>query len=130
MLLEEHIGTAKDFLVASDKEFQAGDYLQASEKLWEAASQTVIALAKHRGMIHNSHGALRTLIRDMAKTEGQPDLRAGFATAEKLHANFYHSFMDYGDEFAFSREVVQDFVYAVLGLVNGVSRSQNGQDAS
>ena len=129
MLLEEHIETAKDFLAASDKEFEAGDYLQASEKLWGAASQAVIALAKRRGMIDNSHGALRMLIRDMAKAEGQPDLRAGFATAEKLHANFYHSFMDYGDEFAFSREVVHDFVHAILGLVNGQAQPQNGQDS-
>ena len=129
MLLEEHIETAKDFLVASDKEFEAGDYLQASEKLWGAASQAVIALAKRRGSPDSSHGALRTLIFDLPETEGGPALRAGFVAAEKVHANFYHGFMDYGDEFALSRQVVHEFVNAVLGLVNGEAQAQNGQDS-
>lgn len=129
MLLEEHIETVRDFLIASDEEFQAGDYLQASEKLSGAASQAVIALAKRRDLPDNSHSALRTLVWNMAKTDGEPDLRAGFVAAEKLHANFHHSFMDYGDEYALSREVVHDFVDAVLTLVNGQSQSQNGQES-
>ena len=129
MLLEEHIETAQDFLISSDREFQAGDYLQASEKLWGAASQAVIALAKRRGVPDNSHGALRTLIFNLPEAKGGPALRAGFVAAEKIHANFYPSFMDYDYEFARSRQVVHEFVDAVLGLVNGAPQPQNGQES-
>ncbi len=127
MLMEEYIETARDFLVASDEEFEAGDYMQASEKLWGAASQASIALAKRHGRPDNSHGALRNLIFELPESDGGTALRAGFVAADKLHANFYHSFMDYGDEFARSRQVVHEFVDGVLGLVNGESQPQNGQ---
>ena len=36
MAVEEHRATALAFLDASDREFDAGDVLQASEKLWGA----------------------------------------------------------------------------------------------
>ena len=104
--------------------------MQASEKLWGAASQASIALAKRRGRADNSHGALRSLIFELPESEGGTALRAGFVAAEKLHANFNHSFMDYGDEFARSRQVVHEFVDAVLDLVNGETRYQNGQESA
>ena len=53
MLSQNHVQTARDFLVASDKEFEAEDYLQASEKLWGAASHATLALAKQKGSRDN-----------------------------------------------------------------------------
>ena len=48
MECEEHRRTAREFLAASDQEFAAGDHLQASEKLWGAASHAVMAAAMLR----------------------------------------------------------------------------------
>ena len=129
MLLEEHIETAQDFLISSDREFQEGDYLQASEKLWGAASHAAIALAKKRGSRDNRHRALRIMIREVAEGENAPFLRAGYAVAEKFHANFYHNFLPPGEEFTESRELVHQFVDSVLILVNGEAQPQNGHES-
>ena len=45
---EDHRQTARDFLTASDREFLDGDHLQASEKLWGAATHAVMAAAVER----------------------------------------------------------------------------------
>ena len=45
---EDHLQTAQDFLTASDREFLDGDKLQASEKLWGAATHAVVAAAVER----------------------------------------------------------------------------------
>ena len=129
MLSEDHVKTARDFLVASDEEFEAGDYLQASEKLWGAASYAALALAKKRGSRDNRHRAIRMMIREVAESEGAPFLRAAYGVAEKFHANFYHNFLPPDEEFAESREVAHQFVDAVLELVNGQAQSQNGQES-
>ena len=44
MTSEEHVKIAKDFLLTSDREFEGGDRMQASEKLWGAASQAILAI--------------------------------------------------------------------------------------
>ena len=129
MSSENHVQTARNFLVASDKEFEAGDYLQASEKLWGAASHAAIALAKKRGSRDNRHRALRIMIREVAEGENAPFLRAGYAVAEKFHANFYHNFLPPGEEFTESRELVHQFVDSVLILVNGEAQPQNGDES-
>ena len=46
MNIEDHIQTAHGFLEDADREFSAGDHLQASEKLWGAASHAVMAVAQ------------------------------------------------------------------------------------
>ena len=129
MSSENHMQTARNVLVASDKEFEAGDYLQASEKLWSAASHAAIALAKKRGSRDNRHRALRIMIREVAEGENAPFLRAGYAVAEKFHANFYHNFLPPGEEFTESRELVHQFVDSVLILVNGEAQPQNGHES-
>ena len=45
MLVHQHIQTAQDFLEAADREFEAGDILQGSEKMWGAASHAVMAVS-------------------------------------------------------------------------------------
>ena len=55
MLTQEHTQTAQEFLAAADHEFMAGDNLQASEKMWGAASHAVMAVAQQRGWRYTKH---------------------------------------------------------------------------
>ena len=54
MLTQNHAVTAQEFLEASDQEFASGDHLQASEKLWGAATHAVMAVAQQREWPHRS----------------------------------------------------------------------------
>ena len=114
---EDHLQTAQDFLTASDREFSAGDHLQASEKLWGAATHAVMAVAVQRNWPCRTHRSLKLAV-DRLASEFQDDLlRGGFAIAEKFHKNFYHDEMeDY--EVAVDRPEVHRFVNRMLGLLD------------
>ena len=83
---DDHSQTARDFLTASDEEFAAGDHLQASEKLWGAATHAVMAVANQRGWECRSHRAMKNVIRQVAERVLATRWCAGaFVAAEKFH---------------------------------------------
>ena len=115
MLATEHIETAHQFLADADREYQAGDMLQASEKLWGAASHVVIAEMHRREMQASGHRAMVLAVQRFAGELEDPALSDMFAGARALHANFYHGFMeDY--EFEIDREKTHRFVNRMLTL--------------
>lgn len=115
MLATEHIETARHFLAEADREYESGDMLQASEKLWGAASHVVIAEMHRRGMKSSGHRAMILAVQEFAVDGEDPGLSDMFAGARAMHANFYHGFMeDY--EFEIDREKVHRFVNRMLAL--------------
>ncbi len=114
--MREHMQTARDFLEVADREFAAGDTLQASEKLWGAASHAVIALCQQRDWPFGKHRNLKSAVQSLYAETGEEILRGGFSTAEKFHANYYHDFMEdfQVDEY---RPAVHDFVARTLALL-------------
>ena len=113
MNANEHVQTAREFLEASDREFEAGDKFQASEKLWGAATHALMAVMQEDGQVGKNHRELRGAVRRLAKERNDPFIRIGFEVAEKFHANFYHGFME---DFQVSegREDVREFVKRLL----------------
>ena len=109
----EHIKTAREFLEASDREFEVGDELQGSEKLWGAATHALRAAMLSEGRTGGKHHELREAAQRLADERNDPAIQSGFAIAEKFHANFYHGFMeDYQIES--DRPIVHDFVDRIL----------------
>ena len=109
----EHIKTAREFLEASDREFEAGDELQGSEKLWGAATHALRAAIQPSGQSIGKHRELSWAAKQLALERDDPAIQSGFAIAEKFHANFYHGFMeDYEIESA--RPIVRNFVERIL----------------
>ena len=78
MLTQNHAVTANEFLDASDKEFAAGDHLQASEKLWGAATHAVMAVAQQREWPHRSHRSLKNAVGRLTAETGDDGSPAGF----------------------------------------------------
>ena len=116
MLMDDHAQTALDFLEASDQEFAAGDRLQASEKLWGAASHALMAVALRRGWSHGSHYALKEAAERLTDEHDDFKIELQFLAAEKFHRNFYHDNMaDF--ELDRDRPIVHDFVHRVLALL-------------
>ena len=117
----EHAQTARDFLAASDREFDAGDHLQGSEKLYGAATQVIIAICQQRGWRYNNHRAMKRAVAEIAR-EYNDDviadaLTGGYIAAENFHRNFFHDHMeDYQREE--DRPTVHRFVARLLTLVD------------
>ena len=113
----EHAQTARGFLVASDREFAAGDHLQCSEKLYGAATQAIIALCQQRGWRYKSHRAMQQAVDALSREYGDPTLLNGYANANRFHENLFHDNMeDY--EVEANRPGVHHFVGQLLALLN------------
>ena len=114
--VEEHTAQALKFLEQSDAEFAAGDTRQGAEKLYGAACQIVIAVAKQRGWGYNSHRDNKNATSRLADEYDDPFLHAGFTVAEKFHVHFYHGNLeDY--EITVDRPVAQRYVQRMVDLV-------------
>lgn len=113
---DNHSQTALEFLTASDEEFAAGDHLQASEKLWGAATHAVMAVANQRGWECRSHRAMKNVVQQVAEQSGDDLLQGGFGLAEKFHKNFYHDEME-DFEVESDRPVVHRFVHRMLSYL-------------
>lgn len=112
----DHSQTALEFLIVSDEEFAAGDHLQASEKLWGAATHAVMAVAEQRGWECRSHRSMKNVVHRVATEIDDVFFAGGFAAAEKFYKNFYHDEMeDY--EVEADRPLVHQFVHRMLSYV-------------
>ena len=116
MLASDHAAKALDFLAESDREFAEGNHLQASEKLWDAATHAVMAAAEQRGWRHGGHRALKEAVRRLSNDHDDIRIMLEFGFAEKFHSNFYHDHMD-DFELDEDRPLVHDFVHRVLALL-------------
>ena len=115
MLTQEHAQAAEAFLEEAAREFEAGEELQASEKMWGAASHAIMAVAMTRDQECGTHRKMISVAWDIANEQSDDALRAGISTAEKFHANFYHGFME-SEDMERNAQIVRGFVARMLAL--------------
>ncbi len=108
-LSEEYKQTGQRYIRQADAEFDKGDFLQASEKAWGAASEYVKSLASLRGMPHESHREIRIAVNHLVVETNMRQIRPLFAVAEGMHANFYEAWMP--------EEEVKDGIESVKTLI-------------
>ena len=120
MTAQEHTQTALEFLDASDREFAIGERLQASEKLYGAATHIVTAIAQQRDWQYRSHRAMKNAVFRLEQEYNDPLILAGFLAAEDFHKNFFHNDME-EYEIEQERPVVHRFVSRMLALINEAS---------
>ena len=111
MMMQEHITTAREFLDGADREFDAGDVLQGSEKLWGAFSHAVTAVCQERGWKYGSHRQIIDAAMQLAEELGID--RGEVWAARTFHANSYHGFLE-DFEVEYGRPVVRSFVERIL----------------
>ncbi len=84
------------------------DYFKASEDLWGIVNSEMAIISLLLGKrLPSSHGELRALAHSLGRLDHEiPDL---FRSAETLHANFYHNFLD-EDRFSYERLRVERLI--------------------
>ena len=115
MRADEHVRTARSFLVRTDEYFAVDDRLQGSEKLWGAAAHSILALSRIRRWSLGSHSRIRENAARVSREMGESQLWTDFDSAERFHANFYHDYMTESD-IGVERPLVHRFVHRVLSL--------------
>jgi uncharacterized protein (UPF0332 family) len=91
--VEFHLRLSEKFLNEAEEFLARGDYLQASEKGWDATAQIVKALAAKEGRELRSHGELHKEVVKIIKELGDDELRHLWQSAISLHQNFYEELL-------------------------------------
>lgn len=107
--VEEYLKLNHKYLEEAEALIKRSDFVQASEKLWEAAAEIVKAIAAQRGIEIKSHGELYKFVAKLKAELEEPELTRLFAAAGALHQNFYENWLP--------SEVVIDYGEAVKELV-------------
>ena len=115
MLTQEHAQAAEAFLEEAAREFEAGEELQASEKMWGAASHAIMAVAMTRDQECGTHRKMINVAWEVADELDDVWLKAGISVAQQFHANFYHGFME-TEDLKPNAEIVREFVGRLLAL--------------
>ena len=120
MTAEQHLRKALEFLELSGQEFDSGDALQGSEKLWGAAAHSVTAVAMQRGWNFGSHKDLKDAAERLAEERADPLLASDFAVAQYFQANVHLDCME-EYEIPRGRRAVDRFVHRMLELAGDAS---------
>ena len=115
MLTQEHAGIAKAFLEEADREFAEGDVLQASEKMWGAASHAIMAVAMQRGQDCGTYPQIVKVGYRIAEELDDHKLRLGMVSAQYLRGNSQHGYLE-TEEYEEPAGFVRVFVERMLAL--------------
>lgn len=91
---EKYMALNTKYLHDAESLLTAGDYPQASEKLWGAVATLVKAVATTRHWRHSNHRDLRAAVSRLYRETGDSEYLDLFSTAEALHANFCEDFLE------------------------------------
>ena len=100
---EAHIALSEKYAREMDEFLEKGDYVQASEKAWGAASQILKAIASKRGK-ELRNGELHKFVSELREETGDQELRRLWQVATSLHQNFYENWLPEG----IVRESIED----------------------
>ncbi|RLG68361.1 MAG: hypothetical protein DRO11_09195 [Methanobacteriota archaeon] len=93
MKAEIHENLCDKYLKDVEELMKKGNYVQASEKAWGAASQMLKAEAARRGVELRSHPALHRFVITIARERGAEEIRKLCPYASMLHQNFYETWL-------------------------------------
>ncbi len=82
----------RKYLAEAEELYRKGDLPQSGEKYWGATAALLNAIAEERGWPHYSHKDYADIVEKLSEQLNEP-LGPLFANAERLHANYYHSFL-------------------------------------
>ena len=91
--IEIHLSLSDKYLREAEDLIKKGDYVQASEKAWGAASQVVKAVAAKRGKELRSHVELHRFVAELRRGIRDAELSTLWASATSLHQNFYENWL-------------------------------------
>jgi uncharacterized protein (UPF0332 family) len=88
--VELHLKLSERYMDEAEEFLRRGEYAQASEKAWEAASQVIKALAARRGEEIRSHSGLHEFV---ARISEEQDREIGrlWRSTTSLHQNIYEN---------------------------------------
>ena len=116
MNAKDRVKAARKSLTDAARQFEAGDELKGSQKMWDAAEHAVFAVAQARGWKHATKKDLNAAIWTLYEESGDTEVLGGFSVAGKFRNNAEYDFME-DFQFDDDRQIVRNFVARTLALV-------------
>ena len=116
MNTQDRAKAARSSLADADRQFDAGDDLKGSQKMWDAAEHAVFAVAQSRGWKHATKKDLNAAIWTLYEESGDIGIMGGFSVAGKFRNNAEYDFME-DFQFEDDRQIVRNFVARTLAMV-------------
>ncbi len=91
--IERHIYLREHYWNNAHKALKNKEYEKASEFIWGSFTQLLQALALLRGLALGTHAKMKGYVREIARELNNEEVLMAFEEGEKLHANFYRSFL-------------------------------------
>lgn len=111
------------YLAQAFEEIAKGDFRQASEKGWGAASQMVKAVAEERGMRRGRLNHLLQVVHWMSEETEDQEYEKLFGRARDLHANFYEGWLSNSTVRAYIQEI-ELFVRKAESFLSGATATE------
>ncbi len=121
--IQERSHSALDLLDQAEREYAAGDNIQASAKFWGAATNAVVAIATERGWRCDSDRDIQDAVARLADEHGDVLLQAEFSATQKFQINMHYDLMQ-DFELELDRPIVHDFVHHALALLKNAQPAQ------
>ena len=113
----DHVAIAWELLAESDRKLAGRERLPASETLWKATAQAVMAVATHRGWpCDGSRLSLRMAVERLAEEEGDALLSLKYIYAENFRDNAELDFME-SRALAYDSAKARDYIRRLLAIV-------------
>ncbi len=109
------------YLREAEELYRRGDLVQAGEKYWGALAALLNAIGEIKRLPHYSHRDYAEIVERLSEELREP-LGRLFASAERLHANYYHGFLS-RTNFDAHREDVLKLVQRLLDVIRRMARS-------
>ena len=92
--VEVHLALSEKYLKEAEEFLEKGDYTQASEKVWGAASQIVKALAAKKGKaLRSRHRELHEFVSEIRRELKDSEISTLWLSANSMHQNFYENWL-------------------------------------
>ncbi len=117
ILAQDYARTAWELLAESDRKFAARKHLPASEMLWQASVQAVMAIAAHRDWAcDGSRVSLRMAVERLAEEEKDNLISLKYIYAENFRDNADLDFMEFRT-LAYDGAKARDYIRYLLAMV-------------
>ncbi|RSN76516.1 PaREP1 family protein [Candidatus Methanodesulfokora washburnensis] len=90
--VEVYLKLYEKYLSEAEELYKRRDLSQSGEKYWGAVAALLNAIAEKKGWPHYSHRDYADIVEKLSEELKEP-LGRLFASAERLHANYYHNFL-------------------------------------